>query len=398
MLKAKNLPDIGERQSMPASDGNAKTIRTHDSVAALRQPAHGRLLSLDALRGFDMIWIIGAQEIVKGLAKVFPGKLSEMAAGQLEHVRWQGLHCYDVIWPLFMFMVGVSLSFSLARRKLSGATNRVLYLHALKRALILFVLGMMAQGNLLQFNLATLHPCYSVLHGIAAGYLIATVVMLRFGSKGQAIATAAFLILYWILLISIPVPGVGRGVLTPTGNAATYVDHLVLGRFAFGENTWFLSYLGFAASVLIGGLAGNVLRSTRPAKNKCLFLSAGGIAIVGLGLIWSLWFPIIKLLWTSSFVLVTGGISCLLLAAFYLVIDVGGYRKWAFGFVVIGTNALAVYMATMLFDFRNIGNIFVGHLLPRVGVYSSFLEASVAFTIIWLILYWMYRTKSFVKL
>lgn len=398
MFKAKNLPHIGERQSLPGTDGTATTIQTDDSVAAPRQPATGRLMSLDALRGFDMIWIIGAQEIVKGLAKVFPGKLSEMAVAQLEHVRWQGLHCYDVIWPLFMFMVGVSLSFSLARRKSSGATDKSLYLHALKRALILFVLGMMAQGNLLQFNLATLHPCYSVLHGIAAGYLIATVVMLRFRPKGQAIVTAVFLILYWILLISIPVPGVGRGVLTPTGNAATYIDHLVLGRFAFGENTWFLSYLGFAASVLIGGLAGNVLRSAHSTKNKCLFLSVGGIALVGLGLIWSLWFPIIKLLWTSSFVLVAGGISCLLLAVFYLIVDVGGYRKWAFGFVVIGTNALAVYMATMLFDFRNIGNIFVGHLLPRVGVYSSLLEASVAFAIIWLILYWMYRTKSFVKL
>jgi predicted acyltransferase len=374
-----------------------KTIQLDDPLAGRQQLASARLLSLDALRGFDMFWIIGGQEIVKGLAQVFPGKLSEIAVGQLEHVRWQGLHFYDVIWPLFMFMVGVSLSFSLTRRKLSGATDKVLYLHALKRALILFVLGMMAQGNLLQFNLATLHPCYSVLHGIAAGYLIATVVMLRFGPKGQAITTAVFLILYWILLIIIPVPGVGRGVLTPTGNAATYVDHLVLGRFEYGENTWFLSYLGFAASVLIGGLAGNLLRSTRSARDKCLFLSAGGLGIVGLGLIWSLWFPIIKLLWTSSFVLVAGGISCLLLAAFYLIVDVGGYRKWAFGFVVIGTNALAVYMATMLFDFRKIGDIFVGHLLPRVGRYSSLLEAAVAFTIIWLVLYWMYRTKSFVK-
>lgn len=374
-----------------------KTIQLDDPLAGRQQLASARLLSLDALRGFDMFCIIGGQEIVKGLAQVFPGKLSEIAVGQLEHVRWQGLHFYDVIWPLFMFMVGVSLSFSLTSRKLSGATDKVLYVHALKRALILFVLGMMAQGNLLQFTLATLHPCYSVLHGIAAGYLIATVVMLRFGPKGQAITTAVFLILYWILLIIIPVPGVGRGVLTPTGNAATYVDHLVLGRFEYGENTWFLSYLGFAASVLIGGLAGNLLRSTRSARDKCLFLSAGGLGIVGLGLIWSLWFPIIKLLWTSSFVLVAGGISCLLLAAFYLIVDVGGYRKWAFGFVVIGTNALAVYMATMLFDFRKIGDIFVGHLLPRVGRYSSLLEAAVAFTIIWLVLYWMYRTKSFVK-
>jgi predicted acyltransferase len=296
-----------------------------------------------------------------------------------------------------MFMVGVSLSFSLAKRKLNGASDKALYLHALERALILFVLGMMAQGNLLQFDLSTLHPCYSVLHGIAAGYLVATVVMLWFRPMGQAIVTAAFLILYWILLITVPVPGVGRGVLTPTGNAATYVDHLVLGRFAYGENTWFLSYLGFAASVLIGALAGNLLRSARSAKNKCLLLSAGGVGMVLLGLIWSFWFPIIKLLWTSSFVLVTGGISCLLLAAFYLIVDVRGYRKWAFGFVVIGVNALAVYMATMLFDFRKIGNIFVGHLVPRIGRFGSLLEATAALTIIWLLLYWMYRTKSFVK-
>jgi predicted acyltransferase len=376
---------------------NPKTIPSDEPVAQAQAPAHGRLLSLDALRGFDMFWIIGGQEIIKGLALIFPGRLSAIAVQQLEHVRWQGLHFYDVIWPLFMFMVGVSLSFSLGRRKLNGASDKVLYLHAVKRALILFVLGMMAQGNLLQFDLATLHPCYSVLHGIAAGYLIATVVMLRFRAKGQAIATGAFLFLYWILLITIPVPGVGRGVLTPTGNAATYIDHLVLGRFAYGENTWFLSYLGFASSVLIGALAGNLLRSARSAKDKCLFLSAGGVGMVILGLIWSLWFPIIKLLWSSSFVLVTGGISCLLLAAFYRIVDVGGYRKWAFGFLVIGVNALAVYMATMLFDFRKIGNIFVGQLLPRVGRYSNLVEATAAFTIIWLILYWMYRTKSFVK-
>jgi predicted acyltransferase len=126
-------------------------------------------------------------------------------------------------------------------------------------------------------------------------------------------------------------------------------------------------------------------------------LAAGGVGILCLGLIWSFWFPIIKLLWTSSFVLVTGGISCLLLAVFYQIVDIGGHRKWAFGFVVIGSNALAVYMATMLFDFRNIGNIFVGHLLPRIGQYSSLLESSVAFMVIWLVLYWMYRTKTFVK-
>jgi predicted acyltransferase len=362
----------------------------------------GRLRSLDALRGFDMFWIIGGQGIVIGLAKVWPGKFSSMIVDQLHHVRWQGLHAYDVIWPLFMFIVGVSLPLSLAKRRASGATKRDLYLHALRRALILFVLGMVAQGNLLQFNLAAFHPCYSVLHGIAAGYLIATIVTLNCKPKGQMAVIAVFLAAYWILLKTIPVPGIGRGVLTPFGNAATYIDNLVLGRFSYvpvgQENTWFLSYLGFASSVMIGVLAGELLISKRPEKLKCSILSACGVGLIVLGTVCSLWLPVIKLLWDSSFVLIAGGISCLILTAFYLVIDVWGHQKWAFPFTVIGMNALAVYMATEMFDFRKIGDLFVGHLLPRVGNWDVFLSESAAFLILWLILYWMYRTKSFVKI
>ncbi len=379
---------------------NDTQLRSFPAQVTAAKP--GRLLSLDALRGFDMFWIIGGQGIFLGLAKVWPGRLSTALAQQLRHVPWEGLHCFDLIWPLFMFMVGVSLAFSLTKRKANGESNKDLYLHALRRALILFVLGMMAQGNLLQFNLATLHPCYSVLHAIAAGYLIATIVTLNLRPIGQAITTAVFLILYWILLIAIPVPGVGRGVLTPYGNAATYIDNLVLGRFSYVpqgmENTWFLSYLGFAASVMIGVLVGELLLSRRSEKLKCWMLYGSGAGLIVLGLIWSVWLPVIKLLWDGSFVLIAGGLSCLMMATFYLIIDVLGYRKWVFPFSVIGMNALAVYMATELFNFRHIGDIFVGHLLPRVGRWDEFLAETTAFLIVWLILYWMYRTRSFVKL
>ena len=361
-----------------------------------------RLLSLDGLRGFDMLWIIGGQFLIHGLAKALPDRFWIGVSTQFEHVRWQGLHAFDVIWALFMFMVGVSLTFSLAKRKQMHESHGAIYVHAVKRALLLFILGMILQGNLLQFNLSTFHPFYSVLHGIAAGYLIATIVTLNFKVKGQAITTAIFLVSYWILLLTIPVPGVGRGELTPYGNAATYIDHLVFGRFSYvplgQENTWLLSYLGFASSVLLGVLAGELLLSKRSKKTKCLMLYGYGVGLLVLGLIWSLWFPIIKLLWTSSFVLVAGGISCLLMATFYLVIDVLGYRKWVFPFTVIGMNALVVYIATELFDFRKIGDIFVGGLLPRVGRWDEVLSSAAALTIIWLILYWMYRTRTFVKL
>jgi len=357
-----------------------------------------RLMSLDVIRGLDMFWIIGGEAIVKGLAKVFPGKVAETCVLQLEHVPWEGLHFYDVIWPLFMFIVGVAMRLSLNKRRSMGVGNQTLYVHAFKRAAILFFLGMAAQGNLLAFDLSMLHPCYSVLHGIAAGYLIATIVMVSLRPLWQAIVSAGFLISYWALLMLIPVPGFGRGILTPEGNAAAYIDRLVLGRFHYGLNTWFLSYLGFTSSVLLGALAGELLLCRRSAWKKITGLFLAGTGLLLLGLIWSLWFPIIKLMWTSSYVLVTAGISFLLMGLFYTIVDVLQWRKWAFGFAVIGMNSLAVYMATMLFNFRHIGNIFVGSLLTRVGNWDGFLEASAGFTVVWLILYWMYRTKSFVRL
>lgn len=375
---------------------------THAATVQTGAVQSERLLSLDGLRGFDMLWIIGGQFLIHGLAKVWPDRFWMGLSAQFEHVRWQGLHAFDVIWALFMFMVGVSLTFSLAKRKRMHESHASIYAHAVNRAALLFMLGMILQGNLLQFNLSTFHPFYSVLHGIAAGYLIATIVTLNFKAKGQAITTAIFLVGYWILLLAIPVPGIGRGVLTPDGNAATYVDRLVFGRFFYAplgqENTWILSYLGFASSVLLGVLAGEMLLSTPTKKAKCLVLYSYGAGLIAVGLIWSLWLPIIKLLWTSSFVLVAGGISCLLMATFYFLIDVQSYRKWVFPFTVIGMNALVVYMATEMYDFRKVGNIFVGGLLPRVGRWDEVLSAAASLTILWLILFWMYRTRTFVKL
>jgi len=149
---------------------------------------------------------------------------------------------------------------------------------------------------------------------------------------------------------------------------------------------------------MLGALGGQLLRSEKKQKSKVFCLLTAGIGCLTLGLVWSNWFPIIKNLWTSSFVLLTAGISYLLLALFYLIIDVYGFKKWAFGLVVIGMNAIAAYMATMLFDFRKIGNIFVGGLEERLGAWNGFVQQAAAFVVIWLILFWMYRKKSFIKI
>jgi len=237
-----------------------------------------------------------------------------------------------------------------------------------------------------------------VLHGLAAGYLIATLVAVKVKPKWHGPTIAAFLLVYWAVVMLIPVPGVGAGVLTPKGNLPTYVDQLVLGHLHYGKNTWFLSYLGFGASVLLGVLAGQVLMSGRSARSKIYrLLIAGGLSLAA-GLAWSFWFPVIKLMWTSSYALISGGLSFMILALFYWIIDVLGYKRWALGFIVIGMNSIAVYIATGVFDFRHVGNIFVGHLLPRVGRWDSLLEATAAFVVVWLILYWMYRKKEFIRI
>jgi predicted acyltransferase len=376
-----------------AEHGNAAS-----EAAVSRTLTVERLVSLDALRGFDMLWITGGTAILLGLGKVLQRPWFDKFLEQFDHVPWRGLHFFDLIWPLFMFIMGAAIPLSVAKRRAKGVTDRSLLLHAVRRALIMFCLGTITQGNLLLFDLSKFRPCYSVLHGLAVGYLLATIVVLKVNEKWHPATIGAFLLVYWAMIMLIPVPGVGAGVLTPQGNVATYVDKLVLGRFHYGENTWFLSYLGFGASVLLGVLAGQILMTGRAAKSKIYrLLGAGAVSLV-VGLLWSLWFPVIKLLWTSSFVLIGGGVSFLVLALFYWIIDVRGYRKWAFGFIVIGMNSIAVYFATEVFDFTRVGNVFVGHLLPRLGRWDSLVEASAAFAIVWLILYWMYRKKEFIKI
>lgn len=356
------------------------------------------MISLDALRGFDMFWITGGAAILLGWGKVIQHPLLDKLLNQFNHVAWEGLHFEDLIWPLFMLVMGAAIPLSVSKRRAQGATDRSLLLHALRRAVIMFCLGMITQGNLLLFDASKFRPCYSVLHGLAAGYLIATVVVLKVPAKWHAATIGAFLLTYWAMIMLIPVPDIGAGVLTPQGNVATYVDKLVLGRFHYGENTWFLSYLGFGASVLLGVLAGQIPMSERNPTGKAVYLVGAGVASLAIGLLWSRWFPVIKLLWTSSYVLIGGGLSLLLLALFHWVIDVRGYKRWAFGFIVIGMNSIAVYFATEVFDFRLIGNVFVGHLLPRLGRWDNLVEATAAFAVVWLILYWMYRRKDFIRI
>jgi len=366
----------------------------------------GRIMSIDALRGFDMFWIIGGGRIFSSLNDVFDTPATRWIKTQLTHVKWEGFRFEDLIMPLFLFIVGVVMPFAFNKRLELGQSESRLYRHIIVRFVILFILGMIAQGRLLKYDLSQLRIFSNTLQAIAVGYLISAIIILNMRLKWQIVTTGALLLLFWALMMLVPVPEHGAGALTPEGNLAIYIDRLILGGFIDGTDppyTWILSGMTFACTVMLGVFAGHLLRSNKTNSQKVLLLMVMGIGSLALGWIWNGWlwifsFPIIKHLWTSSFVLYSAGWCFLLLALFYLIIDVWGFKRWAFGFVVIGMNAIAVYMATRVFNFRNIGDIFVGGLEKWVGPWFGLIQAAAGFAVVWLILFWMYRKKTFIKI
>lgn len=367
------------------------------AAPALRQ----RVVAIDALRGFDMFWIVGGQELALAAVGFAWKKPPAWIDYQLEHVPWVGFTAWDLIMPLFLFVVGAAMPFSFARRTDEGQSKAALYAKMLRRFAILFVLGMVVQGHLLDFDLSTLHVFANTLQAIAVGYLVAGVVMLNTRVWGQIIVTALLLIGYWLLMIYVPVPGNGVGVLEPNANLALTVDEFVLGRFRDGTPyTWVLSGMTFAATVMLGVFAGHVLRSAWKPLQKLLALTAMGLACLAGGWAWSTWggFPIIKHLWTSSMVLWAGGWSYLLLALFYLLIDIAGWRRWAFPLVVIGMNAITIYVANFFIPFRQIGETLVGGLARHFGAAGPVVIAFTAVLLAWLLLYHLYRQRIFLRI
>jgi predicted acyltransferase len=358
----------------------------------------GRLLSIDALRGFDMFWIIGGDAIFRSLRNISGNSVTGWINLQLQHCPWQGFHFYDLIMPLFLFIVGAVLPISLDRRIAAGSSKLALYKHIFLRVIILWLMGMI-QDELLAFDLNKLRIYSNTLQAIASGYFIAAIVMLHLRPRVQYLIFGGLLLAYWALLTFVPVPGIGPGQLTPEGNLAIYIDKSLMGRFQDKTAyTWILSSMTFAATVLMGVFAGRFLRQNRNAYSKVFWLLAAGLLCLLAGLAWSTFFPIIKYIWSSSFVLFSGGICLILLALFYLVIDVLGYRKWAFGFIVIGSNAIVAYMLPTFVSFRSIGNFFVNGLNKWTGSWTELIHTLAAFGVLWLLLLFLYRKKTFVKI
>jgi len=359
----------------------------------------GRLVSLDALRGFDMFWLIGFKATLLRVFWLSDAPLARSLERQLEHPPWHGFTLWDLVFPLFLFIVGAALPFAMGRRLEQKSSKRSLYLHVAKRTLTLLLLGLIYNG-LFAFDFAGLRYA-GVLQRIGLCYFFASVALIHLGIRGQAVTTGLILVGYWLLMTLVPVPGFGAGQLTPEGNLAGYVDRLLLpGSFCcypFGDQEGLLSTLPAIATTLLGVLAGHWLRSRRSARRKGLGLLLAGLAALAGGLAWGLVFPINKPLWTSSYVLYSGGWSLLLLALFYWVIDVLQWRRWAFPFVVIGMNAVTIYVLQELFDFRLIYYPLLGWLADSLGEWQRVYQAVCVFGLKWLLLFVLYKRRIFLK-
>lgn len=356
-----------------------------------------RLMSIDALRGFDMLWIIGGGEVIVAIAKACPNSFTVWLAKNFDH-EWGTFRFYDLIMPLFLFIVGVVMPVAFQKRLARQESKSKIYRHILIRVLKLYILGLIASGHLLDLNIATLHLWTDTLHAIAVGYLVSSILILEVSRKWQYIIVGVLLLGYSIIMTRVPIPGHQAGIFEKELNLALYIDNQVLGHFQEGLGwTYILTNMTFICSVMLGVFAGYVLLSGAREREKVLRLIIAGISCIAVGLIWSLWFPIIHHIWSSSLVLYAGGWSYMLLALFYYLVDVRGYVKWSFPFRVIGVNAIAVYVATHVFDFSTIAAAVVGGFSKWLGGWYNVLLAFAAVLVVWLILLYMYKNRTFLK-
>lgn len=377
--------------------------------------AGSRLVSLDAFRGATIAGMLLVNN---------PGSWKDVYAPLL-HAPWHGWTPTDWIFPFFLWIVGVSLAFSFARRVEEGADRGRLFVHVLRRSAIIFALGLLLATfpfGLLGSNLdlATVR-IPGVLQRIALCYLVASAIFLRTTWRGQVAWTAGLLLGYWALLMLVPVPGYGAGVLEPQGNLAWWIDsHLLAGHTWRGapapgfDPEGILSTLPAIASTLLGALTGHLLRGKDTPEKKTAQLLGGGVVLLAAGALWGAVFPINKNLWTSSYTVFMAGWSMVWLGGFYWLIDVKGWQRWATPFVIYGMNAIVLFVLAGL----------VGRLLTLIKwtgadgaavtlkgwlyqtlftPYLSPLNASLAFALSFVAVFFgigwaMWRKKWFVKI
>ncbi|HEU4479421.1 MAG TPA: DUF5009 domain-containing protein [Pyrinomonadaceae bacterium] len=366
-----------------------------------------RLLSLDVFRGLTIAGMVLVNN---------PGSWSHIY-WPLAHASWHGWTPTDLIFPFFLFIVGVAISLALGPRMEQLADTRNLYWKIIKRSLIIFALGLFLAG-FPDFQFGTIR-IMGVLQRIALCYLFAALIFLKTDLRKQILVTAALVVGYWLVMTLVPAPGFKMGDFGPEGNIASFIDRKILGRHIWSQGKIYdpeglLSTIPALASTLLGVITGQLLRLQRKQYEKVSMILLAGLACLIVGWIWNLFFPINKSLWTSSYVLFTGGLAMQFLALCYWLIDMKSYRRWAKPFIVFGVNAIALFVGSGLMakllglikvpraDGTRIAlktRIYDRFFLSWAPPYSASLMFAIVFILLWLGLMWiLYKRKIFIKI
>jgi predicted acyltransferase len=355
-------------------------------------PGGGRLVSLDTFRGFIMFWIIGGDALAEGLHALRPNGLLNALVYELNHTPWQGLRFYDCIWPSFMLMAGLSVPLSFAKRSRTQTYPQMLA-HALQRFAVLFLLGSIRES--ISFGKPYWVELSSALQPIAIASLVAFL-LVRKAQWIQVTVAGSLLAAYACILAFVSAPGVPAGSYQPMVNLVRYTDLLVLGRTYPGD-PWgtVICTLPTISTTILGMLIGEWLMSARSKENKVKMIAGAGFLCLAVGYALSPIIPIIMKIWTTTYGLATAGWACLMFLLFYWFVDVRGHREWTLPFVVIGSNAVFIYMFSSIVPLEQWVGIFTHAMVGSAG--EPLVRAIVVLVVEWLMLFWMYRNKIFIK-
>ena len=374
--------------------------RGRNSMTRIMKPSE-RLQSLDALRGFDMLFIMGFAPLIAALCGLWPNAVTEGIARQMGHAAWDGFTHHDTIFPLFLFIAGVSFPFSLSKQRSLGLTTGTIYAKIVRRALTLVLLGVIYNG-LFRLDFENLRIA-SVLGRIGLAWGVAAVLYLNFGVRGRIAIAGAILVGYGLLSALVAAPDVaGAGPLTREGCLAGYVDRLLLPGRLYGKTfdpEGLLSTVPAVVTAMLGMFTGEfVRRQDLSGGRKASWMVAAAVVFLAAGLAFNGVVPVNKSLWSSTFVCIVAAYSLAMFALFYYLIDVRGWRRWTLFFRVVGLNSITIYLAQRIVGFGRISDFFLGGIASKCpDALAAVVNSAGYVAVCWLFLYFLYRKNIFLK-
>ena len=362
-----------------------------------------RLESLDAFRGFDMMFIMGFASIILAVCSLFPSGEESWLALQMKHVSWDGLAFMDLIFPTFLFIAGISFPFSLAKQQSLGLSSARVHWKVVRRALLLLLCGLLYNGILKCTDFSTFRYC-SVLGRIGFAWMFAALIFMHCRKAVRWCIAAALLLGYFLLLRFVPAPdAAGADSLSQAGNIAGWIDRMIMPGSLYRGN-WdpegILGVVPATVTALLGMFTGEFVRGKDlTGQKKTLYMLGAAACLAAAGLVWSIWCPINKNLWSSSFTLVAAACSLAGFALFYYIIDVRGHKgPFCFFCRMFGMNSITIYLASAFIPMNTIARNLLGGIASLCPpAWGHLILVCGVFALNWLLVYFLYRQKIFLK-